>query len=197
MRGDLRTRPAGRVAAKLRGSGVRHVVGNHGIEPGPDMSGFERDVDIVPAVLARALADATRRRDRGQALLAHGPLPARPPQARGTRRDRPCRRRVAASDARDLREARRERRPGRRPEQGRHPARAARRTSPRTSRSTSATMSRTRTCSRSTSRGGCCRCESARPPRSAARFYLRDQREIDRLLACLVKLRKDRGRDEA
>ncbi|MEJ7596613.1 MAG: trehalose-phosphatase [Kofleriaceae bacterium] len=45
------------VTARLRGMGVRYVVGNHGIEPGANIASFERDIAVVRPVLARCLSD--------------------------------------------------------------------------------------------------------------------------------------------
>jgi len=44
------------VAARLPGTKAKYVVGNHGIEPGSDISGFEREIAIVRPILERGLA---------------------------------------------------------------------------------------------------------------------------------------------
>ena len=44
------------VATRLGPIGVKYVVGNHGIEPGSDISGFEREIAIVRPLLEQALA---------------------------------------------------------------------------------------------------------------------------------------------
>ena len=77
------------------------------------------------------------------------------------------------------------------PEQGRRAARAARSDARPTSPCTSATTSPTRTSSASISRAACSPCASARSRTSAARYYLRQQQEIDALLEHLVALRVD------
>ena len=49
-----RSRPD--VSARLRGAGVRHVVGNHGLEPGSGLPDFEHEVTLAKPLLQRALA---------------------------------------------------------------------------------------------------------------------------------------------
>lgn len=44
------------VATKLGSIGVKYVVGNHGIEPGPDLSAFAREMALIRPLLAAALA---------------------------------------------------------------------------------------------------------------------------------------------
>lgn len=44
------------VAARVRQIRVKHVVGNHGIEPGAGIAQFQREIAIVHPLLARALA---------------------------------------------------------------------------------------------------------------------------------------------
>lgn len=44
------------VAARLGSVGVKHVVGNHGIEPGPDIAALEREIAVTRPLLAQALA---------------------------------------------------------------------------------------------------------------------------------------------
>ncbi|MDP1827516.1 MAG: trehalose-phosphatase [Archangium sp.] len=44
------------VSARLRGAGVRHVMGNHGLEPGFGLPDFEHEVSRAKPILQRALA---------------------------------------------------------------------------------------------------------------------------------------------
>ncbi len=179
------------VARRLSGAKVRYLIGNHGLEPGTRLGTFERQVvQAHPALETRARGRA-RHRHREQALLARRALPAGPREAEGARGDPASRRRPAGADAHHPRQARDQRRAG-----------SARRTratrwsrcaiAPRpTSRCTSATTSPTRTCSGSTSPAACSPIRVGRSRTSAARYYLRQQREIDTLLEHLVALRVD------
>lgn len=47
------------VSARLNGAAVRHVVGNHGMEPGPDLGEFEREMAQVRLILEKLLATRT------------------------------------------------------------------------------------------------------------------------------------------
>jgi trehalose 6-phosphate phosphatase len=45
------------VVKRVNGAPVRHVVGNHGLEPGPHMASFEAEIAETRPILERALAD--------------------------------------------------------------------------------------------------------------------------------------------
>jgi trehalose 6-phosphate phosphatase len=183
------------VAAKLRGIGVRHIVGNHGIEPGPNMAGFERDIDIVRPLLVRALVDeqGVEIEDRRYSLTVH---------YRRSRRKREARTAIAravASLPRSMRVI-----------SGKLVANVV----PVGARSKGDILLELRDNEPADvalyvgddvtdedvftidQPGRLLSIRVGKTTRSAARFYLRDQREIDRLIARLVKLRKDE-RDEA
>jgi trehalose 6-phosphate phosphatase len=44
------------VAGRVAGAGVKYVVGNHGLEPGPSLESFAKDMVVVRAELQQALA---------------------------------------------------------------------------------------------------------------------------------------------
>lgn len=184
------------VAAKLRGIGVRHVVGNHGIEPGPNMAGFERVIDVVRPVLARALTDLqgveiedkrysltvhyrrARRKREARAAIARAvaalPLPMRVVSGKLVANVVPVDARNKGDILLELRDA--------------EPADVALYVGDDVTDEDVFTIDQP---------GRLLSLRVGKATRSAARFYLRDQREIDRLLACLVKLRKDKRRAEA
>lgn len=184
------------VAAKLRGIGVRHVVGNHGIEPGPNMAGFERDIDVVRPVLARFLADqqGVEIEDKRYSLTVHYRRARRKREARAAiaravaALPRPMRvisgklvANVVPVGARNKGDILLELRDN-------EPADVALYVGDDVTDEDVFTIDQP---------GRLLSMRVGKTTRSAARFYLRDQREIDRLLACLVKLRKDKRRDQA
>ncbi len=50
-------RSQGDIAARLRGIPVKHIIGNHGLEPGARLSFFERDITRTLPVVRDALSD--------------------------------------------------------------------------------------------------------------------------------------------
>jgi trehalose 6-phosphate phosphatase len=79
------------VSARLEGAAVKYVVGNHGLEPGAGLAGFEREILRAKSLLSATLADRQGVRHRGQAVLARHSLPegqAQGPHARGDREGR-------------------------------------------------------------------------------------------------------------
>jgi trehalose 6-phosphate phosphatase len=66
-------RARGDVAARLGAAGVKHVVGNHGLEHGPEISELVREVADVRPLLAAALAahPGIEIEDKGSSLALH------------------------------------------------------------------------------------------------------------------------------
>lgn len=179
------------VAARLPRTSAKYVVGNHGIEPGSDISGFEREIAIVRPLLEHALADhaGLEIEDKRYSLAIHYR------RARRKRHARIAIDRAVAALPRPMRVI---------------PGKLVANVIPRGARNKGDILLELR------------RKESAdvalyvgddvtdedvftidQPGRllamrigkttlSAARFYLRDQREIDDLLVHMIKLRKDR-----
>ena len=180
------------VAARLRGIGVRHIVGNHGIEPGPNMSAFERDIELVRPALARALVDQQgveienkrysltihyrRSRHKREARIAIAravaalPRPMRVVSGKLVANVIPVGARNKGDILLELRD--------------RVPADVALYIGDDVTDEDVFTIDQP---------GRLLSMRVGKATRSAARFYLRDQREIDRLLARMVKLRKDGG----
>ena len=184
------------VAARLRGVGVRYIVGNHGIEPGPNMSGFERDIDLVRPALARALADqqGVELEDKRYSLTVHYrrsrhkrevrsaiaravaalPRPMRVVSGKLVANVVPVGARNKGDILLELRD--------------REPADVALYIGDDVTDEDVFTIDQP---------GRLLSMRVGKATRSAARFYLRDQREIDRFLTCMVMLRRDDGRDDA
>jgi trehalose 6-phosphate phosphatase len=61
------------VAFRLGGAQVKHIVGNHGLEPGNNLGEFEREVAIVRPLLALALAPfrGVDIEDKGYSIAIH------------------------------------------------------------------------------------------------------------------------------
>ena len=166
---------------RLRAPGVADVIGNHGIEPsGRHGVARRRVVRRWLPQLRRACVRRCGRRDRGQGRLGRGSLPA---CARGARRRAPGSsrpRRGLDGGAAGRRQAGRQPAAGRRRRTRGWPWKRRGSAWPATRPSTWATTRPTRTSSRSTSRAGCWRSASAGSRGSAAGYYIRNQREIDR-----------------
>ncbi len=183
------------VTARLGGGGARYVVGNHGIEPGPNIAAFERDIGIVRPVLARSLSGvqgvdvedkrytltvhyrhARRKREARVAIaraVAALPRPMRVISGKLVANIVP----VGARDKGDILLELRDR----------EAADVALYVGDDVTDEDVFTIDQP---------GRLVSIRVGKTTRSAARFYLRDQREIDRLLSCLVKLRKEGRRDE-
>ncbi len=184
------------VTARLRGIGVRYVVGNHGIQPGPNIASFERDIAVVRPVLARRLSDVqgveiedtrytltvhyrhARRKRETRAAIARAvatlPRPMRVIAGKLVANIVP----VGVRDRGDILLELRDR----------EAADVALYIGGDVNDEDVFTIDQP---------GRLVAIRVGKTTRSAARFYVCDQREIDRLLSCLVKLRKGGRRDEA
>jgi len=188
------------VAARIRGVGVKHVVGNHGIEPGTgaaaEIAGLERDIAVVRPLLADALAaqqgleiedkryslaihyrNARRKREARAAIdraVAAMPRPMRIIAGKLVANIVPAGARNKGDILLELREQ--------------EPSDVALYIGDDVTDEDVFTIDQP---------GRLLSIRVGKSSKSAARFFLRDQREMDRFLACMVKLRKDRGPDEA
>ncbi len=178
------------VAARLGGIDVRHIVGNHGIEPGPNMAGFERDIDLVRPALTQALVhqQGVEIEDKRYSLTVHFRRARRKREARAAiaravaALPRPMRvisgklvANVVSVDARNKGDILLELRDN-------EPADVALYVGDDVTDEDVFTIDQP---------GKLLSIRVGKTTRSAARFYLRDQREIDRFLACLVELRNE------
>jgi trehalose 6-phosphate phosphatase len=184
------------VAARLRGIGVKYIVGNHGIEPGPNIVAFERDIRAVSPILARDLGDlqGVEIEDKRYSLTVHYRHARRKREARiaiarsVAALPRPMRvisgklvANVVPVGARDKGDILLELR-------DRASADVALYVGDDVTDEDVFTIDQP---------GRLLSIRVGKSARTAARFYLRDQREIDRLLSCLVTLRKRGRRDDA
>jgi len=181
------------VATRLGQSGVKHVIGNHGIEPGSDISGFEREIAIVRPLLEQALVGSpgVEIEDKRYSLAIHYR------KARRKREARTAIERAVTALPRSVRVI-----PGKLVAniiplgarnkgdillelRDREPADVALYVGDDVTDEDVFTLDQP---------GRLLGMRVGKTTMSAARFYLRDQAEIDSLLAWMVKLRKPRGR---
>jgi trehalose 6-phosphate phosphatase len=175
----------------LPGTNAKYVVGNHGIEPGADISGFEREVTLMRPLLALALAEhpGVEIEDKRYSLAIH---------YRRTRRRRHARLaidRAVAALPRPMRVI---------------PGKLVANVIPVGARNKGDILLELRDQESADvalyvgddvtdedvftidQPGRLLAMRVGRTTLSAARFYLRDQREIDDLLAHMIEFRKDR-----
>lgn len=176
------------VAARLGPIRVKYVVGNHGIEPGPDISALEREIAMARPLLAKALIaqPGVEIEDKRYSLAVHYRAAPQKRAARMAIKDaiaalpRPVRlipgklvANVVPSGARDKGKTLLELRDRERAEVALYVGDDVTDEDVFTLRQPEQLLAM----------------RVGRMAASAAPFYLRDQREIDRLLAHVVKLR--------